>query len=139
MPTIKQGYWIRVVNGQVNQVWDTMPPAGEDGWSEAVEVHPDLVENREYVSHHTIDITKSPMEIVWHKVALTVEDRKGGMIGVAKGEFQRVVNEQAQLQLSDNAAEMYDPAVVEKAKDALTARLAEIDSAKTHEDLDAML
>jgi hypothetical protein len=139
MPTIKQGYWVRVVNGQVNQVWDTTPPAGEDGWNEAVEIFPDMTENREYISHHTIDITKVPHEIVWHKVELTVDDRKGGLIGSAKGEFQRVVNEQTQLHLNDNPAEIYDSVAVKEAQDKLDARLVEIAGAVTHEDLDALL
>jgi hypothetical protein len=139
MPTIKQGYWIRVVNGQVNQVWDTTPPAGEDGWNEAVEIFPDMTENREYISHHTIDISKVPHEIIWHKVELTVDDRKGGLIGSAKGEFQRVVNEQTQLHLNDNPAEIYDSVAVKEAQDKLDARLAEIEGATTHEDLDALI
>lgn len=139
MPTIKQGYWIRVVNDQVNQVWDTTPPAGEDGWNEAIEIFPDVVENREYISHHTIDISKVPHEIVWHKVELTVEDRKGGLIGAAKGEFQRVVNEQTQLHLNDDATVVFDSEAVKAAQVVLDARLVEIAGAVTHEDLDALL
>lgn len=139
MPTIKQGYWIRVINGQVNQVWDTQPPANEDGWNEAVEIFPDLVENREYISHHTIDISKIPHEIIWHKVEMTVDDRKGALIGQAKGEFQRVVNEQTQLQLSDNPNEVYDPAVTAQAKATMEARIAQVEAAVTHENVDALL
>ena len=139
MPTVKQGYWIRVINGQVNQVWDTQPPANEDGWNEAVEIFPDLVENREYVSHHTIDISKIPHEIIWHKVELTVDDRKGALIGAAKGEFQRIVNEQTQLQLNDNPAEIYNSEVVKLAQEALNTKLTDIAGATTHEDLDLFL
>jgi hypothetical protein len=40
MPT-KTGYWIRVKNGQVKDVWDYKPSddklAAESGWREAVE------------------------------------------------------------------------------------------------------
>ena len=46
MPT-KTGYWIRVKNGKVTDVWDYKPSAEklatEGGWREAVEVLPDLV------------------------------------------------------------------------------------------------
>jgi ribosome modulation factor len=42
MPT-KTGYWIRVKNGQVKDVWDYKPSddklASESGWREAVEDH----------------------------------------------------------------------------------------------------
>jgi len=140
MSTVKTGYWIRVQDGKVTQVWDTKPPLeSEAGWKEAVEIFPDLTPNREYISHHTIDADKTPGEIIWHKVALTVDDRKGGLIGAAKGEFQRVVNEQAQLQLNDNPAEVYDPAAVEAAKTAMEAKIAAVNAAVTHEDLDALV
>lgn len=140
MATIKEGYWVRVENGKVTQVWDTRPPLEtEAGWKNAVEIFPDVVPNREYISHHTIDADKTPAEIIWHKVELTVDDRKGALIGQAKGEFQRVVNEQAQLQLNDNPAEMYDPTAVEAAKTAMEAKLAEIAGATTHEDLDVLV
>ena len=139
MPTTKTGYWIRVQDGKVTQVWDTRPPLEtEAGWKEAVEIFPDLTPNREYISHHTIDADKTPGEIIWHKVALTVDDRKGALIGQAKGEFQRVVNEQAQLQLNDNPAEEYDPQAVANAKTAMEAKIAAVNAAVTHEDLDAL-
>ena len=139
MPTIKEGYWIRVVNGQVNQVWDTTPPAGEDGWNEAIEIFPDVAENREYISHHTIDISKVPHEIIWHKVEMTVDDRKNALIGSAKGEFQRIVNEQVQLQLNANPDEVYDSAITAQAKADMEARIAVVEAAVTHEDVDALL
>lgn len=137
MSTVKTGYWIRVENGNVTQVWDTRPPLEtEAGWKEAVEIFPDLTPNREYISHHTIDADKG--EIIWHKVALTVEDRKGGLVGAAKGEFQRVVNEEAQKQINDNPAEVYDATRVADAQALLDSKLAAIAGATTHEDLDVL-
>jgi hypothetical protein len=32
--------FVQAVNGEVTQVWDTQPPAGEAGWKSAVEVKP---------------------------------------------------------------------------------------------------
>lgn len=139
MSTVKTGYWIRVQDGKVTQVWDTQPPVDtEAGWKEAIEIHPDLVPNREYISHHTIDADKTPGEIIWHKVALTVDDRKGGLVGAAKGKFQRVVNEETQKQINDNPAEAYDAKRVADAKAAMEAKLADIAGATTHEDLDVL-
>lgn len=139
MSSVKQGFWIRVQNGKVTQVWDTQPPVDtESGWKEAVEIHPDLVPNREYVTHHTIDANKTPAEIIWHKVALTVDDRKGGLVGAAKGEFQRAVNEETQKQIGDNPGQAYDPVAVEAAKTAMETKIAAVNAATTHEDLDAL-
>jgi hypothetical protein len=66
MPT-RSGYNVRVQNGQVTDVWDTPAPEGQDGWSPAVEITPDLTENREIITTHTIDITKNPIEIIKKK------------------------------------------------------------------------
>jgi hypothetical protein len=139
MSLVNQGFWIRVQGGKVTQVWDTQPPVEtESGWKQAIEIHPDLVPNREYITHHTIDHNKTPAEIIWHKTELTVDDRKGGLIGAAKGEFQRVVNEETQKQLGDNPAETYDPVAVETAKTEMEAKIVAVNAATTHEELDAL-
>lgn len=141
MPT-RTGYWIRVKNGTVTDVWDYAPDparrAAESGWREAVEIHPDLIPNREIYTSHTFNIDVEPAQIVWGKRELTLDERKGALIGQAKGEFQRVVNEQMRLQMNDNPAEEYDPAAVQTAKDAMNARIAQIDAATTHEQVDAL-
>lgn len=141
MPT-RTGYWIRVKNGTVTDVWDYAPDparrAAEPGWREAVEIHPDLTPNREIYTSHTFNIDVEPAQIVWGKRELTLDERKGALIGQAKGEFQRVVNEQMRLQMNDNPAEEYDPAAVQTAKDAMNARIAQIDAATTHEQVDAL-
>ena len=60
MPT-QTGFWIQVKNGEVKQVWDYAPDASrraaESGWREAVEVKPDLIDNREIITTHK----KGPM------------------------------------------------------------------------------
>lgn len=139
MPTTNTGFWVRVQDGQVTQVWDTTPPEGEDGWKPAVEILPDVTANREYVTHHTIDTEKTPAEIIWHKAELTVEDRKNSLISQAKGEFRRVVDEQTRLQFSENSSEEYDAQAVADAKTAMEARVAEVQAATTHEEVDALL
>jgi hypothetical protein len=94
MPT-KAGFWIRVKNGQVTDVWDYRPSddklAKEPGWREAVEVMPDLVPNREMVTTHHFDIDVTPAQIVWGKRAIEVEERKDGLRGSAKAAFKDAV------------------------------------------------
>ena len=139
MTTINAGFWIRVQDNQVVAVWDTTPPREtQDGWREAVEVMPDVIANREYVTHHHFDLGVSPAQIIWNKTEMTVEDRKNGLVGQAKGEFQRIVNEQAQLQLNDTVLDVYNAKIVADAKTALEARLTQIAGAVTHEDVDAL-
>jgi hypothetical protein len=139
MSTIKTGYWVRVVNDAVTECWDTTPPAGQEGWREAVEVLPDTTTNREIITTHSFDITKTPVEIVWSKRDLEVDERKGSLIGQAKGQFQQVVHQQMQLQLSADPAEEFDTSVVDTAKATMNARIAQVETATTHEEVDELL
>ena len=140
MPT-KSGYNVRVQNGKVTDCWDTPAPEGQDGWSAAVEITPDLVPNREILTTHTFDITKNPVEIVWGKRELSVEERKGSLIGQAEFPAMRLENE---LQRKREMPEFADQistleAELEVAKSTRDARIIQINAAVTHEDVDALM
>ena len=143
MSTIKTGYWVRAQNGVVTDCWDYKPSddkmASEPGWREAVEVIPDTVPNREYVSTHTFDLSKTPAEIVWAKGTYSVEDRRGSLKSQAKGVFNQAVQEQARLETNDNPDQALDLEAITTARATLTARLAALDAAVTHEDMDALM
>jgi len=140
MPT-QAGFWIQVKNGEVKQVWDYKPDASrlaaEGGWREAVEVKPDLVANREIITTHSFDIDADPAQIVWGKRELTVDERKSGLIGQAKAEFQAVVDAQLQIEMADDDASG-DLDAVSTAKAAKDARIAAINAATTHDEVDAL-
>lgn len=141
MPT-KAGFWIRVKNGQVTDVWDYRPSddklAKEPGWREAVEVMPDLVPNREMVTTHHFDIDVTPAQIVWGKRAIEVEERKDGLRGNAKAEFKRVVDAEIAKETDQYPETQYDAAVVDAARAVFEARMDAIALATTHEDVDAL-
>jgi hypothetical protein len=141
MPT-QTGFWIQVKNGEVKQVWDYAPDASrqaaEGGWREAVEVKPDLTDNREIITTHSFDLTADPAQIVWAKRELTVDERKGSLKGQANAEFQQAVDAEIAKQLDDDPATVYDAAAVATAQTTLTDRIAAIDAATTHEDVDAL-
>jgi hypothetical protein len=141
MPTVKTGYWIRVKNGSVIEVWDYAPPVEEIeagvGWCEAVEIFPDLIENRETITTHTINIDKSPAEIVWSKRDITVDERKSLLIRLAKGNFQEVVDDELKVELNDTDASG-DLEAVSAAKAVKDARIAAINAATTHEEVDLL-
>jgi len=127
----------RVVNNEVTQVWDTQPPAGESGWKSAVEVKPDVVENRQVHTGHTFDLTTDPVQIVYGVRDVTVDERKAGLIGQAKFEFQQVANEQLQIEIDDTATDG-DLDAVSTAKDVKDASIAAITGCTTHDELDAL-
>ena len=140
MPT-QAGFWIQVKNGEVKQVWDYAPDASrraaESGWREAVEVKPDLVDNREIITTHSFDLDADPAQIVWGKRELTVDERKGALIGQAKAEFQQIVDAQLQIEMADDDASG-DLDAVAAAKAVKDARIAAINAATTHDEVDAL-
>ena len=129
--------FVKIVNNEVKQVWDTQPPAGESGWKSAVEVKPDVVENRQVLNGHTFDITTDPVQIVYAVRDVTVEERKAGLIGQAKAEFQQVVNAQLQIEMDDTDT-AGDLDAVSAAKAVKDAKIVAINTATTHEDLDVI-
>jgi hypothetical protein len=140
MPT-QAGFWIQVKNGEVKQVWDYKPdPARmseEGGWRAASEVKPDLVDNREIITTHSFDLDADPAQIVWGKRELTVDERKGALIGQAKAEFQQIVDAQLQVEMADDDASG-DLDAVAAAKAVKDAKIVAINTATTHEDVDVI-
>jgi hypothetical protein len=139
MPT-QSGFNIRVQDGQVTDVWDTPAPEGQSGWSPAVEVTPDLVPNREILTTHTFDITKNPIEIIWGKRELSVEERKGGLIGQANFSVTMLQNQLQMATTANNTERMAElTAQIETAIPARDAKIAAVEAAVTHEDVDALM
>ena len=141
MPT-KTGYWIRVKNGKVTDVWDYKPSAeklaSESGWREAVEVLPDLVANREIMTTHQINIDVEPAEIVWSKRELEVDERKNSLRASAKAVFKEVVDAETAKETDEYPTTQYDATVVDAARVVFESRMDEIAAAVTHEDVDAL-
>ena len=125
----------------MKQVWDYAPDASrraaESGWREAVEVKPDLVDNREIITTHSFDLDADPAQIVWGKRELTVDERKGALIGQAKAEFQAVVDAQLAIEMADDDVSG-DLEAVSAAKAVKDARIAAINAATTHDEVDAL-
>jgi hypothetical protein len=125
--------YVRIQNNAVAAVWDTAPPADQDGWKSAVEVRPAIVAHRQGYTAHTFNLNTDPVQIVYGTYDISVADRKGSMIANASSNFQQVVHEQ----LSDPST--YDAAAVAAAQAAIAPRVADIEAATTHDELDALL
>jgi len=111
--------------------------AAESGWRAAVEVKPDLVDNREIMTTHSFDLDADPAQIVWAKRELTVDERKGALIGQANAAFQEVVNAQLAIEMAEDDASG-DLDAVAAAKAVKDARIAAINAATTHDEVDAL-
>ena len=122
-------------------VWDYDPPSehkvGAGEWREAVEIFPDVIENREQITTHSFDVYKTPVEIIWSKREFDLNERKNALIEEANYKFQLVVAAQtdAELDNTDNTVNLDAIAAAKAVKDA---RIAEINAATTHEEVDAL-
>lgn len=123
---------VQIVDNEVKQVWDSTPPAGEEGWREAVEIRPAIQDGRQAYAGHRFDLTTTPVQIIWSTYDITVEDRKTNMKYNAGFVFQQVLQEQARN------IDAYDPATVDAARQVMVAKQAQIDAATTHDQLDAL-
>ena len=130
---------IKIVNGEVKEVWDTPPPEGEEGWTTAIEVRPELIPHRQMYTSHSFDLTKDPVEIVWGVVDITAEDRKGGMRSNAGFVFEQVVQKEMRKEVDEFPETQYDAAVVDAARIVFEDTVAAINACTTHEELDALM
>lgn len=131
--------FVKIVNNEVTQCWDTQPPAGESGWKSAIEVRPALTPHRQMYTAHHFDITKDPVEIVWGVQDISPEDRKGGMRSQAAAAFQQVVQEEMRKEVDEFPETRYDAAVVDAARVAFENKVTAINACTTHEQLDALM
>lgn len=138
MPTTKTGFWVRVENNEVKDVWDT-PPDNRPGWREAIEIHPDLTPNREIYHTHFIDITQNPVQIVWSTRPITPDDRKLSLQHQAENEYSRVIHEQEMFKLMNDPNRPFEQSAIDAAKVTMDARIAQINTCVTHEDVDAIM
>lgn len=130
-------FFVKIVNNEVTQCWDTQPPAGESGWKSAIEVRPTIT-NRQYHTGHTFDITKDPVEIVYGVGDITVEGRKDHHASVYKAAFQQVVTEEVRKETDGFPETQYDAAVVDAARAEFEANMTALTALTTHEQLDAL-
>ena len=130
--------FVQVVNEEVKQVWDTQPPAGEAGWKSAVEVKPDLTADRQTYDGHTFDISVDPVQIVYAVRDITVDERKGSLIGQAQATYRTVVQAEMQKEIDEFPSTQYDAAAVAAAQDTYEARVTAVNAATTHAEVDAL-
>ena len=130
--------FVQVVNEEVKQVWDTQPPAGEEGWKSAVEVKPDLTADRQTYDGHTFDISVDPVQIVYAVRDITVDERKGSLIGAAQVTYRTVVQAEMQKEIDEFPSTQYDAAAVAAAQDTYEARVTAVNAATTHDEVDAL-
>jgi hypothetical protein len=126
--------YVRIVNNQVSDCWDT-PPAegvGNNGWMNAVENRPSIVANRQGYTAHTFDLTTNPVGINYGTFNIAVADRASGMTANANFAVSQL------LQQMSRDPSTFDATKVAAAQTASANTVAMIAAATTHNQLDAI-
>jgi hypothetical protein len=122
--------YVKIEDEKVTQVWDSAPPANElEFWHEAVEIRPEVNSKRTGFTGHHFDITKTPVEIVWDTYEFSIDERKGSLKMGAEFEYKQAIKD---------LDEVKNVKSFEAAKLAYDTKLAAIEAATTHEDLDIL-
>ena len=125
--------FVRIQNNEVTDCWDFPPPAGQDGWKSAVEVRPPIIAHRQAYTTHRFDVTTDPVQIVYDTFDISVADRKVNMKDNAGFAFTQEMRRQAQNPAS------YNPATLTAIQATIAPKLAAIEAAASHDELDALL
>jgi len=112
--------------------------ANELGWREAVELMPETIPNREIVTTHHFNLDVTPAEIVWGKREITIDERKDMLRNMVKQVFKSVVNAEIAKETDAYPETQYNAATVDAARVLFEARIDAINSAVTHEDINAL-
>lgn len=127
--------FVKIINDEVTKVWDTPPPSGDTDWRAAIEVRPTIDFTRFCYTQHTFDLTKDPVEIVWGTCEITVDERKDSMKSAVRAEYEQIANEELRKDIDGGNGNV---AVVQAASAVYKVKVAQIDAATTHEELDAI-
>ena len=127
--------YVRVIDGEVIQVWDSPPPERETGWQSAVEVRPEIINGRQAYDGHTFDLTSDPVKIVYGVKDLTIDDHKDSLISNVKSKYRLVADEQTRLELYGDGMDIDTLIAAKTVKDA---SITTINACTTHDDLDTL-
>jgi hypothetical protein len=120
--------YVKIENEKVTQVWDSAPPSEElELWKEAIEIKPEVDSRRTGFTSHRFDTTKNPVEIIWDTYEFPIEDRKNSLKMTIDAEYKQAVKD---------LDEVKNVKSYEAAKLKYDTKLAAIEAATTHDELD---
>ena len=132
------GYWLRIVSGEVSEVWNTTPPSSQKGWIEAVDVKPDITPNREVLTTHSFNLEVTPAQIVWGKKDMEIVERQDSIKAEAAITYRIAVETELKKEIDDYPTTQYDAAAVATAQIAYESKIDAVNAATTHDALDAL-
>lgn len=122
------------VNGSPTPEIFNIPFLSDTEWKDAIELHEKpIVDSKQIVvSHYNYDTT--PIEITYSTVDTTISERKDICVKNVKHQFILLVNSHVYSPNND-----YDIEVITAYYRSLISKIESINSATTHEELDAIV
>ena len=130
--------YVQVIDNQMAQCTDIPPPVpvGQDGWKNAIEIHPTPIPYRQGLNGPVYECSKDPVEIVWTLYDLDIPTRKSSQLDQNTAQYCEIVRQQVALEINNNPDDHYDPVVVAAAQARYENLRTQINAATTHEELD---
>lgn len=127
---------IRVENNEVVECLDYLPANATGDWRDAIEIEPTLIPGRQIKGAHSFDITKTPVEIVWSVIDLTIEDRRSMLLQQLNSDSYEIVHDEL---IKEFEGQSSDFTLVQGAISTYRSKRSEIENLTTHEEIDAFI
>lgn len=124
---------IRVEDGQVVECLDYLPQGAVGEWREAIEVPPTLMPGRQIMGAHSFDLSKTPAEIVWSVIDLTVGERKIDLLNQLNAVSYHIVHDELMKEFSGVESNLE---LVQLTISEYREKRSAIASLQTHEEVD---
>jgi|LauGreDrversion4_2_1035121.scaffolds.fasta_scaffold00018_58 hypothetical protein len=128
--------YVRIENNEVKECVDSLPENAVGDWRIAIEIDAEIIQNRQIRSGHYFDINKSPVEIVWTAIDLTIEDRKEYILQQLNQKFYKIVSEELLKEFSGQDSNFL---LVQSSIQTYREKRIEINSLTTHEEIDVFM
>jgi hypothetical protein len=128
--------YIRVENNEVVECLDYLPPNASGDWREAIEIDPEMTIGRQIRGTHSFDLTKTPVEIVWSVIDLTIEERKQTLLAKLELISYKIVHDELIKEFDGQSS---DFALVQSSIDAYRQKRSGLLALETHEEIDAFV
>ena len=128
--------YIKVENNIVVQCLSYLPEIHDGDWREAIEINPNCIPNRQMIGAHTFDLTKSPVEITWEVIDISVEERKQQLQSNLKFNTKEFIDNEIKKEFDGDHAD------ITLIQDTITwyhQKVIEIDEMQTHTELDTYM
>jgi hypothetical protein len=128
--------YVRVENEHVVECLDYLPDGASGDWRQAVDVVPELLPGRQVMGTHHFDISKSPVEIVWSVLDISVEDRKKDLMSNLNSKSFNLVYEEL---IKEFNGQLSNLAYVQASIEVYREKKAEINALQTHDEIDVFV